>query len=115
MWKLALTFVLTAMMTLCADISGTWRMEVQTDQGSGTPTFVLKQDGEKLSGTYSGAFGKADARGTVTGDEVVIEFDADFGGQKGAVRYAGKLDGDSKMTGKVTLGEYSGTFTGSKK
>ena len=90
-------------------------MEVQTDQGSGSPMFVLKQDGEKLAGTYSGAFGKADVAGTVKGDEVTIEFEADFGGEKGTVRYTGKLEGDSKIKGKVTLGEYSGTFTGTKK
>jgi hypothetical protein len=48
-----------------------------------------EQDGDKLSGTYSCAFGNADVRGTVNNDAVVVEFDADFGGAKGAVRYAG--------------------------
>ena len=115
MRKLALTLLLTAVAALCADISGTWQFEVQTDQGSGSPTFVLKQAGEKLTGTYSGAFGKADVRGTVKGDDVVIEFDAAAGGETGTVRYTGKLEGDSKMKGKVSLAEFSGTFTGTKK
>ena len=114
MRKLALTLLIHAALLFGADISGNWRMEVQTDQGTGSPAFALKQDGENLTGTYSGLFGKADVRGTVKGDDVVIEFEAAFGGQKGLVRYAGKLEGDSKMKGKVSLGEYSGTFTGTK-
>ena len=114
MRKLALTLLLNAVLLLGGDISGNWRMEVQTDQGTGSPTFALKQNGEIVTGTYSGLFGKADVRGTVKGDDVVIEFEADFGGQKGLVRYEGKLEGESKMKGKVSLGEYSGTFTGAK-
>jgi hypothetical protein len=60
-------------------------------------------------------FGKADVRGTVKGDEVVIEFEADAGDGKVTVRYTGKLEGDSKMKGKVSLAGFSGTFTGTRK
>ena len=115
MWKLALTLLITAVAALCADISGTWQFDVQTDQGSGSPTFVLKQDGEKLTGTYSGLLGRAGVRGTVKGDDVVIEFEGDAGGEKATVRYTGKLEGDSKMKGKVSLAGFSGTFTGVRK
>jgi hypothetical protein len=98
-----------------ADVSGTWQMDVQTDQGSGNPTFVLRQQGEKLTGTYAGMLGKADVRGTVRGDEMIIEFETDALGEKTTVRYTGKLVGDTRVSGKVSLGEYTGTFTGSKK
>lgn len=43
---------------LAADISGTWEFNVETSQGSGSPSFEFKQNGEKLTGTYSGMFGK---------------------------------------------------------
>ena len=34
------------------------------DAGSGTPIFVFKQSGEKLTGTYSGLMGNAELTGT---------------------------------------------------
>ena len=45
------------------DITGTWVFEVQTDAGTGTPTVTFKQDGEKLTGHYTGTFGEADLTG----------------------------------------------------
>ena len=51
------------------DISGSWEFSVDTAAGSGSPSFVFKQDGEKLTGTYTGLFGKADLTGTVKGDQ----------------------------------------------
>ncbi|MCC7176198.1 MAG: hypothetical protein IT159_13490 [Bryobacterales bacterium] len=103
-----------AAMTLAgADISGTWNANVQTDMGSGTPVFVLKQNGEKLSGTYTGTLGESEIAGTVKGQDVVIEFDV----QGARIVYTGKLDaGGQKMEGKVDLaGMGSGTFTATKK
>jgi hypothetical protein len=45
----------------------------------------------------------------------VIEFETDAAGEKMTVRYAGKLEeGDSRVKGRVTLGDFSGTFTGTK-
>jgi hypothetical protein len=111
--------MLSCALALCAlaggDVSGTWQFDVQTDQGSGSPTFVLQQQAGKLTGTYSGLLGKADVQGTVKGDEIVIEFETDAAGEKMTVRYAGKLEeGDTRVKGRVTLGDFSGTFTGTK-
>ena len=36
-------------------------------KGKGSPSFEFKQEGEKLTGTYSGKFGKAALTGTVSG------------------------------------------------
>ena len=52
------------------DVSGNWVFAVETGAGSGQPTFTFKQDGEKLTGTYSGAFGKANLTGTLKGGEI---------------------------------------------
>src|SRR5580765_5922870 len=46
------------------DMTGKWTFNVTTDAGTGTPTFTIKQDGEKLSGHYVGTFGEADFTGT---------------------------------------------------
>jgi len=95
------------------DISGTWDATVQTSAGNGTPTFVLKQDGDKLTGTYSGTLGNAAVTGTVKGSDVTLEFDVS--GTK--VKYSGKIDSaGTKMEGSCDYGgQASGTFTATKK
>ncbi len=99
-----------------ADISGTWNMAVETEMGSGTPTIVLKQDGEKLSGTYNGQLGEAPLTGTVKGDTVSFWFEVSPGGDKIKVTYSGKLEGAVKMKGEIDFaGMGKGTFTGAKK
>jgi hypothetical protein len=115
MRKLVAMLAVAVSTAMGADVTGTWQFDVQTDQGTGTPTFLLRQQGEKLTGSYSGLLGKADIRGTVKGNDLVIEFETDATGEKITVRYAGKLEGDTKVSGKVTLGDFGGTFTGTKK
>lgn len=111
MIRLAIAFLLCAVSVLAADISGTWSFEVVTDAGSGTPKFVFKQDGEKLSGTYSGQLGEAKVTGTVKGQDVTFSFDIGA-----AVVYQGKIDESGrKITGKCDIGgQATGTFTGTK-
>src|SRR5258707_392536 len=105
---LILLFTLSA---VAADITGTWSFQVETDVGSGAPKFVLKQEGGKLMGTYSGALGEASVTGTVKGLDVTIEFNAGA-----AIVYVGKLDESGKsMTGTCDLGgQAKGTFKGTK-
>ena len=98
-----------------ADVTGTWNFNVETDAGSGNPTFVLKQSGEQLTGTYSGALVEAQVKGSVKGDKVEITFEVSPSGDAVKVVYSGTLDGDKKMKGTVKLGDLgSGTFTGQK-
>jgi hypothetical protein len=96
------------------DVSGAWAMKVQTDAGSGSPTFTLKQDGEKLTGKYNGALGESDLTGTVKGN--AVEFSFKVTGQfEGTITYSGTTDGKT-MSGKVVLvGIGEGTFTGTRK
>src|SRR6266481_6371302 len=82
---------------LAADISGAWEFTVETSQGSGSPSFEFKQDGEKLTGTYSGMFGKAPLRGTVKGDQVELTFEVSNVDGKG--RYKGTLVSATRMKG----------------
>src|SRR5689334_19753518 len=94
---LALAFTLAA---FAHDVSGKWTFQVETDAGSGTPSFVLKQDGEKLTGTYTGTFGTADVTGSVKGDAITITFTAAaFDNAK--VTYTGKIESATKMKGEV--------------
>ena len=115
MIRTILLFALLSTWAFAADISGKWVFQVQTDAGSGSPTFVFKQAGEKLTGTYSGTFGSADVNGTVKGDEIQFAIEIDAGGQKATINYKGKIQADGKMSGSVELaGMGSGTWVGEK-
>jgi hypothetical protein len=117
MKRLAIAISVFALATIAyaqnkVDISGTWVMQVETSAGSGTPTFVFKQTGEKLEGTYEGQLGKASVTGTVKGNDAKWTFSID---QLGTVEYVGTLEKDT-IKGTVRLGDLGeGTFTGSKK
>jgi hypothetical protein len=97
------------------DISGNWEFTVDTAAGSGSPAFVFKQDGEKLTGSYTGLLGKADLAGTVKGDQIDFKFDFSYSGQSGVAHYTGTIESDKKMKGKVEIGDLGeGTWTGTK-
>lgn len=98
---------------LAVDVTGTWTFTVDLGGGQGgTPTFVLKQDGDKLTGKYSGALGDAEIKGTVKGNEMAFDFDV----QGAAVHYKGKINDDgSKIEGTCDYGgQASGTFVGTR-
>src|SRR5260370_35489018 len=87
--SLIFAFMALAAIALCAatDLTGTWNAKVNLGDQQGSPTFVLKQDGEKLTGTYSGALGEAPIKGTVKANEVTMDFEP----SGAAIHYAGKV------------------------
>jgi len=99
-----------------ANITGAWAFAVETQAGSGTPTFTFKQDGENLSGTYKGQFGEAPLTGTVKGSDVKFTIKINAQGQDLTVTYTGKIDGKDSMKGTASFGEMGeGTWTGKRK
>ena len=113
--RIVLLFTLISAAALAEDISGKWTFQVQTEAGTGSPTFVFKQAGEKLTGTYSGTFGTAELTGTVTGDKVEFSIEVTVQDQKGKITYKGKIESPGKMQGSVDLvGLGSGTWVGAK-
>ena len=108
----AVAAFLSSLSAFAADVAGTWKLTVKMSVGTGTPTLVLKQDGEALSGTYTGRFGTSPVKGTLKGN--AIEFSSTVSGPMGSgeVTYKGTVDGGS-MSGTVNLGPMGdGTFTG---
>ena len=99
------------------DVTGKWAFNVETSAGAGAPTFTFKQDGEKLTGHYAGTFGEADLTGTVKGNDITFNFQADLGGQSVPVSYKGTIEGGTSMKGTLDIagGMASGTFTAKKK
>jgi hypothetical protein len=103
--------MLCALALAAADLSGTWSASVVLDAGSGTANFVLKQDGDALSGSYSGALGEAKVTGSVKGDDVEWSFST---ADAGKVVYKGKIEA-GKIKGTAEYEELGkGTFTAEK-
>ncbi len=95
-----------------ANVTGTWNATVDLGGQGGSPTFVLKQDGEKLTGTYTGALGDAPLTGTLKGDKISFDFSV----QDNKIHYEGTVNsaGD-QMQGTCDYGgQASGTFTAKK-
>ena len=91
-----------------ADVSGKWVFDVRLDAGSGSPSFTFEQEGEKLTGTYSGVAGQADLSGTVRGDTISFQFETNFG----TVKYEGTVENRDRMKGKADYaGQAQGTWT----
>ncbi len=81
------------------DVTGTWHFVVALDIGGGEPTIAFEQNGETLTGVYTGLFGTVDVTGTVSGDQ--IEFR--FGSARADVVYVGTIEGDA-MQGTCDYG-----------
>lgn len=112
MRRLVMALAFTALAVFAADISGTWSAAVTLDAGSGTATFVLKQSGENLTGTYSGVLGNLNVKGTIKGNQVEWSFEQ---AEAGKISYKGALEG-STIKGTVEYGQLgAGTFTAEKK
>lgn len=96
------------------DVTGTWAFEVTTDMGTGNSTVVFKQDGEKLTGTYSGQYGEAALTGTVKGKDITFAYDLARDSQSFHIVYTGTIDKDT-MKGTMSIADMGGgSFTGKK-
>ena len=94
------------------DVTGKWLFAVETSAGSGTPTMTFKQEGEKLTGHYTGQLGEADLTGTVKGQDVSFKFTVDAQGTMLDFVYTGTVESKDAMKGKVSIvGLGDGTFT----
>jgi hypothetical protein len=97
------------------NVTGAWVFDVQMSAGSGTPTMTFKQEGEKLTGHYSGQLGEAPLTGTVKDSKITFQIEVSVEGTNLTIVYSGNVDKDS-MKGTVSLGEAGeGTFTAKRK
>jgi len=98
------------------DVTGAWAFQVETGQGTGTPAVTFKQEGEKLSGTYSSqVMGEQALTGSVKGNAVTFGFTATMEGNAFTVTFNGTVEADA-MKGKVSFADMmEGTFTATRK
>jgi hypothetical protein len=101
------------------EVSGVWDFTVELENGNtGNPTFTLRQEGEKVTGTYKGPLGEAPVTGTIKGADVTLSYKINAQGTDLEATYSGKLTGKDGMAGTVKfsiadLG--SGKWTAKKK
>lgn len=109
-----LALAATAAFAADANVTGEWTMTVETQAGTGSPHFSLKQEGTNVTGQYKGQLGEAPVTGTVNGNEVTLKYSVNAQGADLTVTYTGTVEGDT-MKGKVSLGDFGdGTFTGKR-
>jgi hypothetical protein len=99
------------------DISGTWDCSVNLEGGPQNVknTFVLKQQGEKLTGSQSGGLGEQQITGAVKGNKVVFGYEGKREGQTLKITYTGTIESLTKMSGTLQFPKGPGTWTATKK
>ena len=85
------------------DLTGKWAFNVETSAGAGMPTITFKQEGEKLSGHYSGQLGESDLTGTVKGQNVTFTFGVEVQGMRLTCTYTGRAESKDAMKGTVDI------------
>ena len=83
------------------DIAGKWTMVLELSIGTSNPTLVLVQDGETLSGTYTGRYGPSKVAGKVTADrklQFTVSLEAE--GQAVTMYFTGEVAADGQTLTK---------------
>jgi hypothetical protein len=87
-------------------IAGKWALTLVTEAFTATTALELKQEGEKITGTYTGRYGSFPLEGTLKGRALEFAFTMNADGTPTAMSFAGEVAADGQtMKGKATLGE----------
>ena len=98
-----------------ANITGAWNFQVESPNGTGTPSFTFVHAGPNIVGTYKGLFGEAEFSGSLRNQELKFAFDVRVEEQPVTVTYQGKVESDGTMKGTARFGELGdATWTAKK-
>src|SRR4029078_10538512 len=94
-------------------LTGRWEMALNMSMGQSKPTLTLRQDGEKLTGTYAGRYGTFPVEGTIKNCTVEFLLTMDVNGEKVEMVFAGEVASDGQsMKGDADLAQAGdGTWT----
>ena len=96
-------------------VAGAWKMTFQTDQGAVEAEMMLKQDGQKVTGTLNSPQGEAPLEGTFTDSKLVMSLTVDAQGQVLTITFAGALEKDT-LKGDVDFGGFgAATWSATRK
>jgi hypothetical protein len=91
-----------------ANVAGTWSITVSGEAGSANQTIVLKQDGNKITGTFRGPRQSGTLEGAVLGNKISFHVNTRI-----PLDYKGTVDGDT-MNGTLTTHGKSGDWTATR-
>ncbi|BAH38090.1 MAG TPA: hypothetical protein DGD08_06580 [Gemmatimonas aurantiaca] len=96
------------------DLTGNWTFAVVTENGTGTPAVVMKQQGDSLSGTYeSSRMGALAFKGSVKDKAFTFVVNTSGGT---ALTFRGTIVDDDHVKGDVDFaGQGGATFTGERR
>jgi len=88
------------------NVAGKWVMTLEMSMGTATPGLELKQEGAKITGTYSGRYGSFPLEGSVKGRAIAFAFTMSAEGQSVTMSYTGEVAADGQtMKGTASLGD----------
>ncbi len=85
------------------DVTGTWDVSVTSQEGTAHPTIALRQNGEKITGTYSGKMGDSPLEGSLKGSDIRLTFTLKFQDVSYTVTYTGTVT-ENAMQGTARFG-----------
>jgi hypothetical protein len=94
-------------------IAGKWAMSLDiSGMGAATPTLDLRQEGEKISGTYTGRYGTYPLQGTLKDRKLNFAFTMNAEGTDVTMSFAGEVTEDGSLKGTAEIpGLGSATWT----
>ena len=89
-----------------ADVAGKWTMTLEMSMGQATTALNLKQEADKITGTYTGRYGTYELKGTVKAREIAFAFTMSADGTPVEMSFTGEIAADGQtMKGQAVLGE----------
>jgi hypothetical protein len=113
-WMLGLCLISATLLAEPAKVAGVWNVALELETVKGHPVLTIKQDGEKLTGTYEGRYGPSALEGTVKEKDVEFTVTMVAEGMRTTGTFAGTVDGDT-MSGTVDFeGAGEGTWSATR-
>ena len=100
-----------------APVAGKWAVTLETESFTATSALEFKQDGEKLTGTYtSSRYGATPLQGTIKDRAIEFTFKLNADGTEVAMAFKGEVAADGQaMKGRATIAEMGdATWTAKK-
>ena len=111
---LVVGLVCTAALGAQSTVAGSWDLSINGPEGPITAGAVLKQDGDKVSGTISSPQGETQVAGTMTGKTMALAFTVATPQGNLDIKVTAEVNG-SEMKGMMDFGMGQADFTGKKK
>lgn len=98
------------------DTSGQWVLTVKLELGTAMPELTLKQDGDKITGTYKGRYGEFPVTGQIKGRAIHFTFLMRADSTPAEICFEGELAADAQtMSGTADMADIgSATWTASR-